>query len=101
MALPVLVSAIVGGLVSAAGTLVGRVLVSLGIGMVVFTGIDASITWARDAAISSLQGLPGNALRVAGVLKIGTAISILSSALLARMTLQGLTGGTLKKWVNK
>ena len=40
--MPVFIAALIGGLVSAAGSLVGRVLVSLGIGYVVFSGLDVS-----------------------------------------------------------
>ena len=32
---------------------------------------------------------------------VGEFLSILLSALAARMTLQGLTGGTVKRWVLK
>lgn len=99
--MPVFIAALLGGLVSAAGTLVGRVLVSLGLGYVTFQGVDASITWARDFAVGKFAALSGNALAVVSTLQIGTVISILTSALLARMVLQGLTGGAIKRLVQR
>lgn len=81
--------------------LVLKVLISLGIGYAVFSGVDASITWARDWSINTLQGTGGNTLQVLSAMKIGTCISILSSAYTARLLLDGLTGGTIKKMVMK
>jgi len=97
----IFIAALIGALVQMAGTLVGKVLLSLGIGMVVYTGVDTSITWARDFAISQISSIGGNTLLAASALKVGVCISIITSALVARLTLNGLTGGTLKRWTNK
>lgn len=97
----IFISALIGALITAAGSLVGRVLLSLGIGAIAFTGIDASINWARDLALDHLSSTGGNTLRVISTLKIGTCFSIVSSALAARLLLNGLTGGVMKKWVVK
>lgn len=99
--MPLWVAAILGGFIQAAGTLVGRVLVSLGIGYVTFTGVDSGITFARDSLIASIGQLPATAIQVAATMKIGTAVSIITSALLARMVLQGLTSGSVSRFVNK
>lgn len=101
MALPLLIPAIIGGVVSAVGTIVGRVLVSLGIGYVTFTGVDLTLTWARDQFVSSLSGLPAGAIAMMGVLKVGVCVSMLLSALTMRMVLQGLTSGAVKRMVVK
>lgn len=95
--MPLFVGALIGALVQAAGTLVGKVLLSLGIGYVVFTGLDTSLTWVRGTFFSTLTGLPAITLGVAGLLKIGTAANIIISALSARLVLNGLTGGALKR----
>lgn len=99
--MPILLGSIIGALMQACGTLVGRVLVSLGIGYVTYTGIDTSIAWARDFAVSHIQSLPALALQVVGTLQIGVCISILTSALATRMVLQGLTSGAIKRMVTK
>ena len=99
--MPLLLAALLGGLVQAAGTLVGRVLISLGIGYVAFTGVDASITWAKNQFLSGVSGLSADAIGLASTLKVGVCVSMLLSALTARLTLNGLTSGTIRKMVQK
>ena len=99
--MPLFIAALVGALIQIAGTLVGKVLVSLGIGLVVYTGVDASISWARDLALSNIQGLPADAVGILSTMKVGVFISMVSSALVVRMTMQGLTGGAIKRMVQK
>lgn len=99
--MPLFIAALIGALVQAAGTLVGKILLSLGIGYATYTGIDASITWARDFAIAKLAATGGTVVQMAGVMQVGTSISIVTSALAARMVLNGLTSGTLRKFTVK
>lgn len=99
--MPLWVAALIGGLIQAAGTLVGRVLISLGFGYVAYSGIDTSITWARDQALASIGQMGATVVGLAGLMQVGTALSILTSALAVRMLLNGLTGGTLRRLVLK
>jgi hypothetical protein len=99
--MPLFLAALIGALVSAAGSLVGRVLISLGIGYVAYHGVDTSIAWAKASALAGIQGLPAQAVAAASAMKVGKCISILMSALVARMTISGLTSGTLKRMVVK
>jgi len=97
----IFIASLIGALVTAAGSLVGRILLSLGIGYAAYSGIDTSIQFAKDFAISNISAQHAQTVAVAGALKIGSAISILCSALVARLTLSGLTSGTLKKFTVK
>lgn len=99
--MPLFIGALIGALIQAAGSLVGQVLISLGIGYVVFTGVDASIGWARDLAVANISALDPNTVRALGLMKIGVCISMLTSALVARLTLKGMTGGTIKRMAVK
>jgi len=99
--MPLFIAALIGALVSALGTIVGRVLVSLGIGYVVFSGVDFSITFARDVLIARISASAAQTIAVASTLKIGVCVSMLTSALATRLTISGLTGGTLRKMVLK
>lgn len=102
MALPaIVIGSIIGGLVQAAGTLVGRVLVSLGIGYVTYTGVDASFAWVKTQFLTGVSGLPPATVQIMGLMKIGVCVSMLLSALMARMVLAGLTSGSIKKMVVK
>jgi len=99
--MPLFIGSLLGALIQAAGTIAGRVLISLGIGFVSFQGIDASILWAKSMVIANISSAGANTIAAASAMKIGTCISILTSALTARLMLNGLTGGTLKKLVYK
>jgi hypothetical protein len=89
-------AALLGALLSIIGSLVGKVLVSLGIGYVTYKGLDTAITYAKAQIFASLGGLSPVTLQVLGLLQVGTAINILISALVVRMTLKGMTSGAVK-----
>lgn len=99
--MPTLIGALLGALIQGMGTLVGRVLISLGIGYVSYAGIDTLATAARDDLLQRIQGAGAVVLQLAGVLQIGTCINILVSALLARFVVAGLTNGALTRMVQK
>jgi len=99
--MPVFIASLLGGLINVAGSIAGRVLIALGISVVTFTGLSTSLTWLRDMALTNLQSLPPSIIGLLGVLKVGVCISMLASAYVARMTIDGLTGDTLKRWVGK
>jgi hypothetical protein len=99
--MPVLLGWLLGGLIQVAGTIVGKVLLSLGLGYATYTGVDASLTWAKGLFVSGLTGVPALAVQMAGVLKVGVCVSMLVSALTARLVMQGLQSGTLKRMVQK
>lgn len=85
------------GLIYIAQRLVARVLVSLGMGYVAYEGVTAAIEWAEGVFVSGVSGLPAAAVQIAGLLQVGTCVSMLMAAVTARMVLRGLSGGTLKR----
>lgn len=92
-------SAIVGSLAAAMSSLVGRVLLAVGVTFVTYAGLDLLI----DSLISRLSvslGAVGSAAAWLVVLKIPTQISIISSAWLTRLTL-ATVDGTIKKAILK
>lgn len=95
--MPVFVAALWGGLIQVAGTLVGRVLLALGISFVTFQGIDTSLAWLSAQIASSFGALPSQVLAVLSAGGVGVALSIVLSALAARLALDAL--GTGKKVV--
>lgn len=101
MALPVIAAAAIGGLISVTGTIVGRVLVALGVGVVTYTGVQAGIDSLLSNLDSAIAGVPADILGLLGFMRVGQALNIIISAMSARMLLNGLTGDTIKKWVLK
>ena len=90
-----------GGLVDLVGTLVGRVLVSLALGYVAFSGVDASITAAKIALLGNIHAMGGQSVQVLSILHVGTLISAAFSGLLTRLSIQGMQSGVIKKLVQK
>ncbi len=102
--MPLFLAALLGGLSQAAGSLVGRVLVSLGVGYVTFSGINTLMTGVRTYAISQINSLPADAIILAGHMRVGVALSMIFSALVMRLALNGLTSlasGSITKIVQK
>ncbi len=99
--MPVFISAILGGLIQITGSLVGRVLVALGLSTVTYSGMSTSLTWLKTQAVTAALGLPPDVIGMLSVMKVGTSISIIFSAMLARLVVTGLQGDTVKKWVLK
>jgi hypothetical protein len=99
--MPLLVQALLGGLIQAAGTLAGRVLISLGIGYVSYTGITVFFDAAKATLLAKIAAQAPVAVQLAGVLQIGTCINIMVSAAMAKLVLSGLTNGTLTKMITR
>lgn len=100
--MPALIAVLWNVLIALIGTIVGKALVSLGIGYVTYTGVDLAITWARDAFLLGLTGVPAAAVGLASVMKVGVCVSMLLSAVTARMTLAGLSAaGSVRKMTVK
>lgn len=99
--MPVFVAAIGGMLINLVGTIAGRVLIALGISVITYTGITATLDVLKTQAISAFSGLPPEVFGLLGLLKVGQCISIVTSAIAAKMVIDGLTGDTFKRWVLK
>jgi len=99
--MPLFIAALLGALIQGAGTLVGKVLISLGIGYVAYTGIDTLLDAAKLDLFARIAGQGSTVTQLAGVLQIGTCVNILCSAYLARLVVGGLTNGKLTSMVHK
>lgn len=99
--MPLFLAALLGGLVQAAGSFVGRALIALGIGYVSYQGINALLTWIKLQVVAYLVGAPATVVAIMGLLKIDVAVSIIFSAIAARLVLQGLTSDKVTKMVIK
>lgn len=95
------IRALLGGLLTIAGSWVGRVLLSLGISFVVFQGVDLLLDSVIGLARNYFQALPSNILAIAGLLHVGAVFSIWASAFAAKMSILGITSAGFKKMVMK
>lgn len=90
--MPWFISALLGGLRFAAGSIVVQALMGLGIGVVTYTGVDISLEYLKGQALANLSGLPAELLGLLAFLKVGVFINIIISAMVARLTMTGVQG---------
>ncbi|OAI63431.1 Clp protease ClpB [Ralstonia solanacearum] len=99
-----LASAIVGFLAQACVSLVGRVLVALGIGFVSYTGVSLMLDVMKSLFMQYIAGVgsfPVSVVGILGVLKVGTSMNMILTTLAVRASLSGLSGGSIRKMVQK
>ncbi len=99
--MPVFMAALLGGLINVAGTIAGQVMIGLGISVLTYSGLSTTMDWLKGQALANFAGLPSQVINIMAVLKVGPCISMVFSAIVVHMTLQGLTSGSIKKWVTK
>ena len=99
--MPVFLAALMGGLMAATGSIVGRVMIALGIGVVTYSGMSLSLDYLKTQAIDGLLGMGPDVVGMLVTLKVGQSISVVFSAMLARLVITGLQGDTMKAWVLK
>lgn len=97
--MPAFIAAMGGMLISLVGTLVGRVLIALGISVASFTGMKVLLNSFKENAINALISLPPDVLNMLSMMKVGVSLNIIMSAILTRLLLNGLSGDTIKRWL--
>ena len=88
-----------GALITLAGTLAGRVLIALGIGIATVTGVSSSLDWAVSYLNTGWDALPPQAYQILSALRIGTDIGIIVGAYSAKFALNGISSDSFSFWV--
>lgn len=99
--MPIFIAAIGGMLINIVGTLAGRVLIGLGIGVITYTGMNTTMEFLKTGALGAFSGMGPEVVNLISFLKVGVCISIITSAIATRVLINGLTGDTFKRWVLK
>lgn len=99
--MPLFLASLLGGLVQVAGSIVGRVLIALGIGYVSYSGLSALLDALKGQVIGYLTGAPAQVVAIMGLLKVDVALSVVFSAYAARLVLAGLTSDKITRMVVK
>lgn len=94
------VPALVGGLATAMGSLVGRAALALGVGAVTYTGVTLGIENIKAQVVSNLSGLPADAVNMLAFFWVDKALTVIFSATVVALMMQTV-GGSLKKIVMK
>ena len=100
--MPVFIAAIGGMLLNMAASIVGRVLLSLGMSVAVYSGFLTAVTFFQVEALKNFKLLPLTVLQLLAVMKVGECISLIVSAMLVRLAIEGMSeGGSIRKRVTK
>lgn len=92
---------LLGGLLSIAGSLVGRVLLALGIGYVTFKGFDLTIGWLLTEIKNNFAGMPADVVSFFAWLWLDKAITMIFSAYTVAVTIKMAGGTAITKMVTK
>lgn len=92
-----LATAIVAGLASGVAQLVLKVVATLGIGYIAYSGADALAQQSLTQILSLLSGQSATTVALVGVLKVGTCLNIMFSAMAMRLSVFGISEG-MKRW---
>jgi len=77
-------------LVSLAGPIVRKMMISLGIGVASYAAISTALNSALSQAQSAWAGITGDVLSLIQLAGCGTALSIVAGALVARVAMMSL-----------
>jgi hypothetical protein len=99
--MPIFLASLLGGLVAAAGSIAGRVLISLGVGFISFSGVDATIDYIVSQIHTASGSLPSLVLAGLGLLQFDNVVGIMVAAVTSKMVLTGLQSGAVKKMIFK
>lgn len=95
--MPIFLAALLGGLVSALGSVIGRILISLGIGFVTYQGFNVLLGFIKTRITTEISTLDPLILQIFSTLQVDTAVNILFSAYAVRLVIQGVTGGSVTR----
>lgn len=93
--------ALAGLLVNIAGSLVGRVLLALGVGYVTYSGADKSIQWIFQMIKDNINAMPPEIIQVIGFFWIDKAVSLIFSAITAALVIKMAGSDTITKMIIK
>jgi hypothetical protein len=89
-----------GALVSVAGPIAGRVLLSLGISFVTYKGFDVAVGWLLEQVKTSFAGMPREVVGFLAYMWVDKAIGMVFAAYTAAIALKAV-GGSMTKMVSK
>ncbi|MBC3935802.1 DUF2523 domain-containing protein [Undibacterium rugosum] len=96
-----LVAALLGGLAQVAASLVGRVLLALGMSYVTYKGVTVATDWLVELMKSSYAGIGGDIGGLVQFLGVDKALSLIVSAFAASLAVKTSTGAITKLVVKK
>lgn len=95
--MPYLISLLIGGLFNAVGSFVTSILIKLFVSFVVYEGLSTLTNFISAQIFSNLDALPPDIIAIMALLKLGSAINVILSAITVRKVLGGLNSDSIKR----
>lgn len=95
--MPVFISMLWGALLNIVGSLVGRVLSAIGMGLVVYVGMGSTLDYLKQSGVAAFTSLPPEVSQIFGLMRMGEAFSMIASTVVIKLVSGGLSGNTAKK----
>lgn len=92
-----LLPALAGALMTVCASLVGRVIMSLGMGLIAYTGISSGLAYFQTLFTGNMASAGATVAGMVGVLQLDTCMSIFTAAALARLAIAGASSGAVKR----
>lgn len=80
-------------------SLVARILISMGVTVTTFTGLEYAMSAVKNRIEDAFTGLPVAVSQLIAMAEIDTAINIIFAAYVLRWTLRGMAGGAWTTWI--
>ena len=96
-----LLTALLGGLLTIAGSMVGRVLIALGMSYVTYSGFDLGINWLLNQIKTDMSSMPSEVVSFLAWCWVDKAIGMIFSAYSAAMVVRLAGGTSITKLVTK
>jgi hypothetical protein len=95
--MPIFIGLLWGALLQLVGSLVGRVLLAIGVGFVAYTGITSGLSYLSNLVQSNVGSAGVLVVQALGLIQFDIVVGILFGAVTAKFVLNGLSGGSIKK----
>lgn len=96
--MPIFIGSIWGAFLGIIGTVVGRVAVALGIGLISYIGYGSIIEEITSYGKDALIGLPDELKKILGLLRVGESFSLLTGTVTVKLIANGMKNGTIKRF---
>lgn len=97
----VIAAAIWGAFLNVVQSIVGRVLLALGLGVATYYGLGSVVDDITSMGRNALISLPPDLKKILGLLRIGEVFSLYVSTVTIKLLYNGVTGGTVRRIVTR
>lgn len=99
--MPAILIALAGMLTQLCASMVGRVLLAIGVSFVTYKGLDVAFSHLRELVMGQMSGLGARVIVMASAAGVWDAIDMIFAAITARLTISGIRNGSFTRMLYK